>query len=156
MYSIVKMGSISKHSISNNKKSYEITFIKKKQKKVQKEVPMGTSHFFFEVCLKLHLFDFLLNITGEQIEIPSGRQVYNFTCTLPPVLPSSFEGEFGYVRYTVKVTLDCPWAFDQETKMAFTVINALDLNLNPSYKVPVVYLFISYVLCLCVSALIIL
>ncbi|CAG9791080.1 unnamed protein product [Diatraea saccharalis] len=74
---------------------------------------------------------------GNEIEIPAGKQVYNFTCTLPPVLPSSFEGEFGYVRYTVKVTLDRPWKFDQETKMAFTVINALDLNLNPSYREPI-------------------
>ncbi|KAL0821078.1 hypothetical protein ABMA28_005709 [Loxostege sticticalis] len=75
--------------------------------------------------------------TGNEIEIPAGKQVYSFTCTLPPVLPSSFEGEHGYVRYTVKVTLDRPWKFDQETKMAFTVINALDLNLNPSYREPI-------------------
>ncbi|XP_063367877.1 arrestin domain-containing protein 3 [Cydia amplana] len=75
--------------------------------------------------------------TGNEIEVPAGKQVYSFTCALPPVLPSSFEGEFGYVRYTVKVTLDRPWKFDQETKMAFTVINALDLNLNPSYREPI-------------------
>uniref|UniRef100_A0A2A4K4A1 Arrestin C-terminal-like domain-containing protein n=1 Tax=Heliothis virescens TaxID=7102 RepID=A0A2A4K4A1_HELVI len=75
--------------------------------------------------------------SGNEIEIPAGKQVYNFTCTLPPVLPSSFEGQYGYVRYTVKVTLDRPWKFDQETKMAFTVINAFDLNLNPSYKEPI-------------------
>lgn len=74
-------------------------------------------------------------LIGNEIEIPSGKQVYNFTCTLPPVLPSSFEGQYGYIRYTVKVTLDRPWKFDQETKMAFTVLNAFDLNLNPSYKV---------------------
>ncbi|XP_072938001.1 arrestin domain-containing protein 17 [Epargyreus clarus] len=75
--------------------------------------------------------------SGNEIEIPAGKQVYNFTCALPPVLPSSFEGKYGYVRYTVKVTLDRPWKFDQETKMAFTVINALDLNLNPSYREPI-------------------
>ncbi|XP_026741455.1 arrestin domain-containing protein 17 [Trichoplusia ni] len=75
--------------------------------------------------------------SGNEIEIPSGKQVYNFTCTLPPVLPSSFEGQYGYIRYTVKVTLDRPWKFDQETKMAFTVLNAFDLNLNPSYKEPI-------------------
>ncbi|XP_075979692.1 arrestin domain-containing protein 3 [Anticarsia gemmatalis] len=75
--------------------------------------------------------------SGNEIEIPAGKQVYNFTCALPPVLPSSFEGQFGYIRYTVKVVLDRPWKFDQETKMAFTVINAFDLNLNPSYKEPI-------------------
>ncbi|KAJ2949368.1 hypothetical protein O0L34_g15281 [Tuta absoluta] len=75
--------------------------------------------------------------SGNEIEIPAGKHTYNFTCNLPPVLPSSFEGQHGYVRYTIKVTLDRPWKFDQETKMAFTVINALDLNLNPSYKEPI-------------------
>ncbi|XP_041980826.1 arrestin domain-containing protein 17 [Aricia agestis] len=75
--------------------------------------------------------------TGGEIEIPAGKQVYNFTCTLPPALPSSFEGQYGYVRYTVKVTLDRPWKFDQDTKAAFTVINALDLNINPSYREPI-------------------
>ncbi|XP_059055527.1 arrestin domain-containing protein 2 [Achroia grisella] len=90
--------------------------------------------------------------TGNEIEISPGKQVYNFTCTLPPVLPSSFEGEFGYVRYTVKVTLDRPWKFDQETKMAFTVINALDLNLNPSYREPIHIQLEKTFCCLCCAS----
>lgn len=61
---------------------------------------------------------------------------YPFTCALPPTLPSSFEGEWGFVRYTVKVTLDRPWKFDQDIKMAFTVISPVDLNLNPRVKDP--------------------
>uniref|UniRef100_T1GVS0 Arrestin-like N-terminal domain-containing protein n=1 Tax=Megaselia scalaris TaxID=36166 RepID=T1GVS0_MEGSC len=73
---------------------------------------------------------------SSEIELPSGTHTYPFTCALPPTLPSSFEGEFGHVRYTVKVTLDRPWKFDQDMKMAFTVISPLDLNLNPAVKEP--------------------
>lgn len=90
--------------------------------------------------------------SGNEIEIPAGKQVYNFTCALPPVLPSSFEGHYGYVRYTVKVTLDRPWKFDQETKMAFTVINALDLNLNPSYKEPIHFQIEKTFCCFCCAS----
>lgn len=66
--------------------------------------------------------------SGET-ELPPGAHTYPFTCSLPPSLPSSFEGEFGHVRYTIKVTLDRPWKFDQDSKMAFTVISPVDLNL---------------------------
>lgn len=61
---------------------------------------------------------------------------YPFTCALPPTLPSSYEGKWGYVRYTIKVTLDRPWKFDQDTKMAFTVITPVDLNQNARCKEP--------------------
>ncbi|CAD7093273.1 unnamed protein product [Hermetia illucens] len=73
---------------------------------------------------------------SAEIELPSGQHTYPFTCALPPTLPSSFEGEWGHVRYTIKVTLDRPWKFDQETKMAFTVISPVDLNLNPRVQDP--------------------
>lgn len=66
---------------------------------------------------------------ASETELPAGVHTYPFTCTLPPAVPSSFEGELGFVRYTVKVTLDRPWKFDQDTKMAFTVISPLDMNL---------------------------
>lgn len=68
--------------------------------------------------------------SGNEITLPAGDHTYPFTCALPQNLPSSFEGEFGHVRYTIKVTLDRPWKFDQDTKMAFTVISPLDLNQN--------------------------
>ncbi|XP_023159769.2 arrestin domain-containing protein 17 isoform X2 [Drosophila hydei] len=71
---------------------------------------------------------------SSEIELPAGTHTYPFTCALPANLPSSFEGEFGHVRYTIKVTLDRPWKFDQDMKMAFTVIAPVDLNLNPRVK----------------------
>ncbi|KAM8705839.1 hypothetical protein ACLKA7_010177 [Drosophila subpalustris] len=73
---------------------------------------------------------------SSETELPPGTHTYPFTCALPATLPSSFEGEFGHVRYTIKVTLDRPWKFDQDMKMAFTVIAPVDLNLNPRVKEP--------------------
>ncbi|KAG5679842.1 hypothetical protein PVAND_009379 [Polypedilum vanderplanki] len=67
-------------------------------------------------------------VNSGETELPAGSHTYPFTCALPPQLPSSFEGDLGYVRYTIKVTLDRPWKFDQDTKMAFTVISPVDLN----------------------------
>ncbi|XP_055604276.1 arrestin domain-containing protein 17 [Uranotaenia lowii] len=73
---------------------------------------------------------------SKEIDLPPGSHTYPFTCALPPTLPSSFEGEWGFVRYTIKVTLDRPWKFDQDVKMAFTVISPVDLNLNPRVSEP--------------------
>lgn len=72
---------------------------------------------------------------GAEIVLPAGEHSYPFTCALPATLPSSFEGEWGHVRYTIKVTLDRPWKFDQDVKMAFTVLSPLDLNQNAHVKV---------------------
>jgi len=88
--------------------------------------------FIFRNLLNLILIYFP---PGNEIELPRGTHTYPFTCALPPTVPSSFEGEFGHVRYTIKVTLDRPWKFDQDMKMAFTVISPVDLNLNPTVKV---------------------
>lgn len=65
---------------------------------------------------------------GGEIEIQGGEHKFPFQCILPVNLPSSFESDFGHVRYTVKATLDRPWKFDQEVKSPFTVVSPFDLN----------------------------
>ncbi|XP_056022796.1 arrestin domain-containing protein 17-like isoform X2 [Ostrea edulis] len=69
---------------------------------------------------------------GDDNRLPPGQHVYPFSFQLPPNLPSSFEGGVGYVRYTIKGTIDKPWKFDHTTKRPFTIIALLDLNTQPN------------------------
>ena len=73
--------------------------------------------------------------------MPSGTHTYPFNYVLPPNLPSSFESDFGRIRYTAKAILDRPWKFDHETKVAFTVVSHFDLNKEP--KASVIFYFFS-------------
>ncbi|KAK3926956.1 Arrestin domain-containing protein 17 [Frankliniella fusca] len=79
----------------------------------------------------------LLGSESGEIELNPGEYSYPFSCQIPISVPSSFEGEHGYIRYTVKATLDRPWKFDQESKAAFTVVAPLDLNTLPQAKEPI-------------------
>lgn len=109
----------------------EVKKVKDEQGKEHDETELLTGH---EEYFEIHFY-MVGSKNGNEITLPPGVHTYPFTCALPPNLPSSFEGEFGHVRYTIKVTLDRPWKFDQDTKMAFTVISPIDLNQNPALKV---------------------
>ncbi|XP_055295178.1 uncharacterized protein LOC129564951 [Sitodiplosis mosellana] len=70
------------------------------------------------------------------IYLEAGEHVFNFELQLPLELPSSFEGEYGHIRYSARVVLIIPWGFDIKFKQPFTVIRALDLNLYTSLRMP--------------------
>ncbi|XP_015601478.1 arrestin domain-containing protein 17 [Cephus cinctus] len=89
------------------------------------------------------------SFAGSEIELPAGEHKYQFSVTLPPDLPSSFESDFGHVRYTVKAILDRPWKFDQETKVAFTVVSSFDLNQEPKASEPIQEEMSKTFCCLC-------
>ncbi|XP_029048517.2 arrestin domain-containing protein 3-like [Osmia bicornis bicornis] len=78
-------------------------------------------------------FSFKYSILGNQnsssrVKIPEGQHTYQFSFQLPQHIPSSFEHQYGHVRYTVKAVIDRPWKFDHQSKRAFTVVTILDLN----------------------------
>lgn len=84
----------------------------------------------------------LESASEDGLTLPAGSSMYPFQMALPPSLPSSFEGKYGYVRYTVEAKIDRPWKFDHELKTAFTVLSILDLNLEqPSLRVRTVLFF---------------
>ncbi|XP_062620950.1 arrestin domain-containing protein 3-like [Saccostrea cucullata] len=70
--------------------------------------------------------------SGDENRLPAGKHVFPFSFVLPPDLPSSFEGEHGYVRYKVEGIIDRPYAYDEHTVQPFTVLSTLDLNLEPT------------------------
>lgn len=67
-------------------------------------------------------------VNDDAIEIPAGTHEYKFSCQIPTQAATSFEGEHGKVRYTIRAVLDRPWKFDQTCTIAFTVLQPLDLN----------------------------
>ncbi|XP_055606257.1 arrestin domain-containing protein 3-like [Uranotaenia lowii] len=64
----------------------------------------------------------------QEVEIGEGVHRFRFSYKLPENSPTSFEGDFGFIRYTIRIVLERPWKFDLTYKIAFTVVNQLDLN----------------------------
>lgn len=73
---------------------------------------------------------------GEIVELSKEIYNYNFSCTLPIEIPSSIEGEFGNIRYTIDANLDIPWPLNMHTIIAFSVARYEDLNYFPELKRP--------------------
>jgi hypothetical protein len=86
----------------------------------------------------------LYNITYYAVSVfqkvlPAGEHSFPFSMILPDQLPSSFEGQYGYVRYTVEATIDQHLKDDHEVNATFTVLLLLDLNLDPLNRVSIEY-----------------
>ncbi|CAJ0941034.1 unnamed protein product, partial [Mesorhabditis belari] len=73
---------------------------------------------------------------GKKDKIPTGNYEFPFSFRLPISCLPSFEGEYGHIRYELKVEIDRPWRFDEEATCPFTVVTVCDLNLFPYAKEP--------------------
>ncbi|XP_011415521.3 arrestin domain-containing protein 17 [Magallana gigas] len=103
-------------------------------------------------------FDFTTTVLGNndndapKITLLRGTYCYPFQFQLPENIPSSFEGEYGHVRYTVKATIEKPKRFTHVTKTAFSVIGSLDLNTIPQIDAPAGMTLSKNICCLCCTS----
>lgn len=65
---------------------------------------------------------------GSGTRMNSGTYVYDFDFHLPKILPSSFDGTYGWIRYSIKGIVDLPMKFDLEEKRFFRLISPIDFN----------------------------
>lgn len=78
---------------------------------------------------------FVYQIAIDEIRLMPGTYNYTFQCMLPSNLPTSVEGEIGYIRYTARVVVDIPMWPDDKFEVPFTVIKAINLNAIPGLRV---------------------
>eukprot|EP00058_Branchiostoma_floridae_P017640 XP_002603129.1 hypothetical protein BRAFLDRAFT_199194 [Branchiostoma floridae] len=91
--------------------------------------------------------------SGDNPTLGAGHHVYPFQYQLPlQGLPTSFEGSNGYIRYSVRGTIDKPWKFDHTTKRAFTVLDMVDLNQEPNAMTPLTGQQSKTLCCLCCAS----
>ncbi|CAL2036556.1 unnamed protein product [Caenorhabditis brenneri] len=84
-----------------------------------------------------HKFTIVKDGKEKERVLPAGIHQVPFSYTLPKSLPSSFEGEFGHIRYTCKAICERPWDFDIVSRKAFTVVGIEDINSDPKLNEPV-------------------
>ncbi|KAK6179417.1 hypothetical protein SNE40_011782 [Patella caerulea] len=74
---------------------------------------------------------------AETRVLPAGQYTYPFQFQLPSNIPSSFEGQYGHIRYYIKVMIEKPWRCDYTCQKVYTVICPLDLNRDPAAATPI-------------------
>lgn len=79
---------------------------------------------------------------GESVTLQPDTYKYAWEYKLQDDLPSSFEGQFGKIRYNCKAVFDIPWAFDLIANKIFTVVGRMDLNEYPDAAVSYNYIMI--------------
>ncbi|CAD6185987.1 unnamed protein product [Caenorhabditis auriculariae] len=94
--------------------------------------------YFLEQLNTNYTHQFTVTKDGKDKErvLPAGIHHVPFSYTLPKSLPTSFEGEFGHIRYTCKAICERPWDFDIVTRKAFTVIGIEDINSDAKLNEP--------------------
>ena len=95
----------------------------------------------------------LVLMTKQQNEnecyLEAGEQAYSFQMQLPQNLPTSFEHPHARVSYSLKGTIDIPWAFDKTVNLSFVVIGESDLNTNPALRQPATGSQVNTICCCC-------
>ncbi|XP_020714006.1 arrestin domain-containing protein 3 isoform X2 [Ceratitis capitata] len=70
-------------------------------------------------------------------EFRAGTHVYVLRLRIPSGCPSSCKGPYGFIAYNISLTIAKPWTFDEIFRKPITVVQALNLNHNPEYGLPI-------------------
>lgn len=81
----------------------------------------------------------LIIVLTADIVVPAGNNHYPFEIQLRPRLPTSYEGTHGYIRYFATLHIDRSAKKLHPLKETFTVINPLNLDNSPSYRVRLIF-----------------
>ena len=76
------------------------------------------------------------------MSLPVGQHIYPFSFYLPDLIPSSYEGTYGHIRYVLKATIERPWNSNTICSTGFAVMNPFDLNLDPVARVVFCILYV--------------
>lgn len=74
-----------------------------------------------------------LEIIGDT-RLAAGTHEFPFQFKLPTQLPSSYEGEYGFIRYTVTVSVEIPKIPHKEFEKRVTILRLTDLK-DPDLQV---------------------
>ncbi|XP_060062573.1 arrestin domain-containing protein 3-like [Ylistrum balloti] len=85
---------------------------------------------------EIPLFQAAEGADGNYVEMDPGNYDFPVNFVLPPLLPSSFEGGTGYVRYLIKAKVKIKGGTVYRVQHPFTVIYMLDLNTIPEARMP--------------------
>ncbi|XP_037825328.1 arrestin domain-containing protein 1-like isoform X2 [Lucilia sericata] len=69
--------------------------------------------------------------------LPAGIHTYNFQMFLPFECPTSCEGRYGNIRYSLTLKIIRIYRFDNVFNKELNVIKPQDLNLNPDLGIPI-------------------
>ncbi|XP_045450223.1 arrestin domain-containing protein 17-like [Melitaea cinxia] len=108
------------------------------------------SHDSYEEYINQKIY--LVGSESGEHHIQPGNYEYPFTFRVPDNCPSSFEGDYGRIRYKIKAIVDRAFKFDQEKKVAIRVWAPLDLNMNPYCRESIEMDFDSNYYCCCFSS----
>lgn len=74
---------------------------------------------------------------SEPIEFEAGFHTFGFSNALPANLPSSYETKQGKIEYRIEALFIRPWKLSLlKAKAALKVVTNVDLNIDPSLKMP--------------------
>ncbi|EFO91374.1 hypothetical protein CRE_11670 [Caenorhabditis remanei] len=68
-------------------------------------------------------------------ELAPGKYEWPFSYLLPNDIPPSFEGKYGYVRYSVTAEVDRPWRFDKAKKLCITGYGRSHLSDSVTHRI---------------------